>query len=101
MSIYDAKARIIRENTERFLSETMRDPDSATRSADFQDGYRKGFSEAMLAVYWLKPQGPDTDCLIVGCRYQDGSDVCRRCGLERPDTSRLRGKSPIQSLMER
>lgn len=39
----------IERDTQRFIAETMADPDMVQRSDDFREGYAKGFSEAVAA----------------------------------------------------
>lgn len=36
----------IADYTDRFLADTMNDPDLADRSQEFRDGYQQGFREA-------------------------------------------------------
>jgi hypothetical protein len=43
-------ATAIRADIDKFLAETMADPDIAARSQDFKDGYAQGFREATATL---------------------------------------------------
>lgn len=49
MSDIEKKFAEIRADLDRVIKQNLADPDLAARSQDFQDGYVRGFREAMLA----------------------------------------------------